>query len=1165
MANPGGDLERWPVVTLGRSLRHSRSTSHRRTQERFDDRMAPLAPPPGARTGMLGGMSSWQARLVDLIVRRFSDSQALMTEMRLRFDREFVSELPSAASLKVLAAAVVFNCEARQSVDLLLSALQAESGASEPELDEISRDYVVEAEDPRLWAAIDAHREEARRIARRPRLDALVQTLMDVPSLDIEQVFVAPNIRVSASPVESMQSTERTEPGKPGPAAARPFLEVWPERSAWLLVLGGPGAGKSMLARWLTLQPAAGHNDVPVRIELQQYAKWQADAKNAASGFFAFLEVVHAGQGAALSGRQIRTLALAGRVLWLIDGLDEITDPDARLECARRIANLRRHGGRAVITSRPLGLNLEIALLRDAGVETCTLESFAAPQLHELGLRWQLAGLIEDEALRRFEVQLAASQQLRELARSPLISTFMLILARRDDLPRQRCRLLAEICALVVGRWAEQRRPGGYQLDLGRRMAFLRGLAWAMRTELEQGLGNIVDRRHLVRFAARFFQQEAGATRDEAEVRARLLVDELGVQIHVLAWFGGNSFGFSHRSFLEFFAADMLVHRDTDTVMAYFAEKWSQGAWAEVLAMAAGLLAERQPQLVVRALRGVFSGIEPFDAPRLLSASEFVVRCLAEVEALDSPAVRRLCEVLTELWIAMGPIAGLDIRPLARALRTIGPRWPGATILLEWLRSTRGRGPISGIQEFSTSFSGGSVGQLQTVRLAVAVATPEQRPELLELLADPSSFLDMFAEDLELIGPWTEAERSLLEATLLRHGEDWDHQVLEWLGDLRGRRIEQDLLDAQQRRGPPRWEGRRRAVLLLRSSAHWRQAVDQLDRLLMDGEWALLSYEFPTRLARVLERMEVGRSEAICRALTRARAPELQAAAHLVLAEGGDDDAAAKLVAMLRDPGARNSDAANWALAHGRFADAHQRVMDHLNDEVALVTLVWAVSACAHIADERGPSERARAWWLHLADDGEWSPSLRWVAIGALLRRGAWRELGMARLRLQQIELYGNSPNIDHALRILADQADGRDVLDGLMRDDPDPHRRRWIAQVLLERFPGHPRARAELREQAAGSTQRDEQHSLSHVMRRLGLPRLDWEDVARKLITHVEDPISRCASATLLADRPAMEALLREDPTWPVGLTEHLRTLLRCEDLRLSIVQDAVLSHPQP
>ena len=104
-------------------------------------------------------MSSWQARLVDLIVHRFSDSQALMTEMWLRFDRAFVSELPSAASLKGLAAAIVSNCEARGSVDILLSALQAESGASEPELDEICREYVVEAEDPRLWAAIDAHRE----------------------------------------------------------------------------------------------------------------------------------------------------------------------------------------------------------------------------------------------------------------------------------------------------------------------------------------------------------------------------------------------------------------------------------------------------------------------------------------------------------------------------------------------------------------------------------------------------------------------------------------------------------------------------------------------------------------------------------------------------------------------------------------------------------------------------------------------------------------------------------------------------------------------------------------------------------------------------------------------------------------------------------------------
>lgn len=179
---------------------------------------------------------------------------------------------------------------------------------------------------------------------------------------------------------------------------------------------------------------------------------------------------------------------------------------------------------------------------------------------------------------------------------------------------------------------------------------------------------------------------------------------------------------------------------------------------------------------------------------------------------------------------------------------------------------------------------------------------------------------------------------------------------------------------------------------------------------------------------------------------------------------------------------------------------------------------------------------------------------MRWVAVGALLRRPTWREQGLNRLRRLQLERPGNSPDIDHALRILAEQPDGRAALELLLRDETDPLRRRWMARVLLERFPGHARARAELREQAAGSTHRDEQHQLAHLMRRLGLPREDWEGAARNIVTHVADPIARCVAAGLLGDRPAMEALSREAHASFAGLIEHAGTLLRCDDLRRAL-----------
>ena len=81
--------------------------------------------------------------------------------------------------------------------------------------------------------------------------------------------------------------------------------------------------------------------------------------------------------------------------------------------------------------------------------------------------------------------------------------------------------------------------------------------------------------------------------------------------------------------------------------------------------------------------------------------------------------------------------------------------------------------------------------------------------------------------------------------------------------------------------------------------------------------------------------------------------------------------------------------------------------------------------------------------------------------------------------------------------------------------------------------------------------------------MRRVGLPRADWEPLARKIPTHVDDPISRCAAATLLADSDELQRLAdagspttgSETGTWALGnlagVAFFAAALLRCEDLR--------------
>lgn len=246
---------------------------------------------------------------------------------------------------------------------------------------------------------------------------------------------------------------------------------------------------------------------------------------------------------------------------------------------------------------------------------------------------------------------------------------------------------------------------------------------------------------------------------------------------------------------------------------------------------------------------------------------------------------------------------------------------------------------------------------------------------------------------------------------------------------------------------------------------------------------------------------------------------------------------------------------------------------------------MWSVASCAAEAEHRGRWDLAEALWRHLADTGKWGSSMRWHAVTMLLRRRAWRAEGLARLSRIALQRPPNSPNMDTALRALAEHDDGPALLHDLLAGDPrcrrivgendpgflllptiDPDTlcRRFIAQILLERDPDDTAARNELRDQADRSTDRHEQHVLAHLMRRVGLPRADWELLARKIPTHVDDPISRFAAAVLLADRDELQRLADAGPpagapeTGPLGnlagVAVLAAALLRCEDVRLRL-----------
>lgn len=237
-------------------------------------------------------------------------------------------------------------------------------------------------------------------------------------------------------------------------------------------MIGGPGAGKSSLLRYITDVTASRWLDglkadyVPVYAPAEDLADSRAlpDALYKAS--------------IADVGAKVTDLDLAGLfadepvadVPWLVlvDGIDEMLNWRLRRAALGVVAFHRQHSPRYrfVVTSRPLP---DAALRELSGGDTPAydIEPFSDSDLPQFALGWFNAlSLAEaDKAVERFMAQLERSR-IQQLVRIPLIAAMMCVVFADD--PGQRLPLSrAELYEKFVDRLLDKHR---WPLDARRRL-----------------------------------------------------------------------------------------------------------------------------------------------------------------------------------------------------------------------------------------------------------------------------------------------------------------------------------------------------------------------------------------------------------------------------------------------------------------------------------------------------------------------------------------------------------------------------------------------------------------------------------------------------------------------------------------------------------------------
>jgi len=374
-----------------------------------------------------------------------------------------------------------------------------------------------------------------------------------------------------------------------------------------VVILGDPGAGKSSLLQYIALiwaeRPLRDLSlyPLPLLLELRVYARDKQAGKCQD-----ILSFIHGGNiTCRLNQQQLHEKLRSGQAVALFDGIDEIFDPVLREEVVTDIHRFSNDYAQVqvIVTSRWLGYKAQ--RLRDAGFRHFMLQDLEIEQIEDFLERWhELTFTDQADKVRKWErLQRAIqdSKSIRELAGNPLLLTMMAILNRNQELPRDRPELYNQASRVLLHQWDVERaliedaRLDPKTIDYRDKQAMLRKVAYRMQSS-EKGLaGNLISATDLEAILTDYLKT---IEVEQARTVARLFINQLRTRNFILCFLGADSYGFVHRTFLEYFCAWEFVwqFKETQTLTIerlideVFGAHWQDESWHEVLRLICGMI-----------------------------------------------------------------------------------------------------------------------------------------------------------------------------------------------------------------------------------------------------------------------------------------------------------------------------------------------------------------------------------------------------------------------------------------------------------------------------------------------------------------------------------------------------------------------------------------------
>ena len=410
-------------------------------------------------------------------------------------------------------------------------------------------------------AARPDHRTEARFLASYRHHVIDKHGKLEPPDFERRRRVPIADIYVPTVITEDIQSERTVVPLPDQPT--RTVLDL-PDQLDRAVLLGDPGGGKTtasnVLMHHFASDPAGR---IPLLVTLRDYAAQDPPERSIVGHIEHTLETLY--QCSAPPGL-IDLLLLTARAIVIFDGLDELLDTSRRADVTTRVEQfcLEYPLAPLLVTSRMVGYDQ--ARLDDRHFTCYRLGGFTDAEVAEYARKW--FALDEGASAGDAEAFLAETRSIPDLRSNPLLMSLICILYRGEgSLPRDRAGVYERCANLLFRRWDARRRihqdlRAGHLLEPA-----LRHLAWWLFTGEETQTA--VTEHQLVAATTEFLHGRGFESKDDARDAAREFVEFARGRMWVFSDAGTTATGdrlwaFTHRTFLEYFAAAQLAY-DSDT------------------------------------------------------------------------------------------------------------------------------------------------------------------------------------------------------------------------------------------------------------------------------------------------------------------------------------------------------------------------------------------------------------------------------------------------------------------------------------------------------------------------------------------------------------------------------------------------------------------------